>query len=212
MGSGSDLRRSGRGLRAHESPGQGQGARRRVAPPLRCVAEGVSRTWPRTGTAHMPEACSPVGRRRCRRFDPADKPKLATRSAGAEVMEAFKRFTPTMVGGAADLVESTKTAFDGGGVFSSDLGRPEHAVRNPRTRDGRDRERHGGSRRHRQALRVDVPHLQRLHARRGAAVRTHEPSCRLGVDARLDRARRGRTRLINRSSTTPPCARSRTSG
>jgi transketolase len=33
-------------------------------------------------------------------------------------MEAFKGFTPTMVGGAADLVESTKTAFDGAGVFS----------------------------------------------------------------------------------------------
>ena len=52
------------------------------------------------------------------RFDPADKPKIATRGAGATVMEAFKRYTPTMVGGAADLVESTKTTFDGGGVFS----------------------------------------------------------------------------------------------
>ncbi len=52
------------------------------------------------------------------RFDPSDKPKLATRAAGAKVMEAFKPFTPTMVGGAADLVESTKTAFDGGGVFA----------------------------------------------------------------------------------------------
>ena len=53
-------------------------------------------------------------------FDPADKPKLATRSAGAAVMEAFKPFAPTMVGGAADLVESTKTAFDGAGVYSAD--------------------------------------------------------------------------------------------
>ncbi len=52
------------------------------------------------------------------RFDPAEKPKLATRAAGATVMEAFKRHTPTMVGGAADLVESTRTNFDGGGVFS----------------------------------------------------------------------------------------------
>ncbi len=53
-------------------------------------------------------------------FDPADKPKLATRSAGAAVMEAFKPFAPTMVGGAADLVESTKTVFDGAGVYSAD--------------------------------------------------------------------------------------------
>ncbi len=50
---------------------------------------------------------------------------LATRDAGAKAMEAVKRFTPTMVGGAADLVESTKTEFKGGGVFSA-----THAGRN----------------------------------------------------------------------------------
>jgi transketolase len=33
-------------------------------------------------------------------------------------MEAFKSSFPTMVGGAADLVESTKTAFDGAGTFA----------------------------------------------------------------------------------------------
>src|SRR5438874_3662939 len=42
---------------------------------------------------------------------------MATRDAGKKVMQAFKRFTPTMVGGAADLVESTKTEFVGGGLF-----------------------------------------------------------------------------------------------
>ncbi len=51
-------------------------------------------------------------------FDPAEEDWMATRAAGSKVMEAFKGFTPTMVGGAADLVESTKTAFDGAGVFS----------------------------------------------------------------------------------------------
>ena len=50
---------------------------------------------------------------------------VATRDAGARTMEAFKRFTPTMVGGAADLVESTKTEFKGGGVFAA-----THAGRN----------------------------------------------------------------------------------
>ena len=40
-------------------------------------------------------------------------------------MEAFKRFLPTMIGGAADLVESTKTEFKGGGIFSA-----PHAGRN----------------------------------------------------------------------------------
>jgi transketolase len=51
--------------------------------------------------------------------------EVATRDAGAKAMEAFKRFTPTMVGGAADLVESTKTEFKGGGLFSA-----THAGRN----------------------------------------------------------------------------------
>jgi transketolase len=51
--------------------------------------------------------------------------KLATRAAGQQVMAAFAEFAPTMIGGAADLVESTKTLFDGGGEFSS-----VHAGRN----------------------------------------------------------------------------------
>jgi transketolase len=50
---------------------------------------------------------------------------VATRDAAGKTMEAFKRFVPTMVGGAADLVESTKTEFKGGGLFSA-----THAGRN----------------------------------------------------------------------------------
>jgi transketolase len=50
---------------------------------------------------------------------------MATRDAGGRTMEALKRFTPTMIGGAADLVESTKTEFTGGGVFAA-----THAGRN----------------------------------------------------------------------------------
>jgi len=56
-------------------------------------------------------------------FEPGEE--LATRKAAADVMEAFKRYTPTMVGGAADLVESTYTQFLGGGLFSA-----THAGRN----------------------------------------------------------------------------------
>jgi transketolase len=51
--------------------------------------------------------------------------QIATRSAGQKTMAAFAPFAPTMIGGAADLVESTKTVFDGGGEFSS-----VHAGRN----------------------------------------------------------------------------------
>ena len=50
---------------------------------------------------------------------------VATRDAGKMVMQAIKPYTPTMVGGAADLVESTKTEFEGAGLFSA-----THAGRN----------------------------------------------------------------------------------
>jgi transketolase len=56
-------------------------------------------------------------------FEPGES--LATRDVGAKVMDAIKHHTPTMIGGAADLVESTKTEFKGGGVFSA-----THAGRN----------------------------------------------------------------------------------
>src|SRR3954453_8280465 len=42
-----------------------------------------------------------------------EKDKLATRSAGQKAMHAFAEITPTMIGGAADLAESTKTEFPG---------------------------------------------------------------------------------------------------
>jgi transketolase len=51
--------------------------------------------------------------------------QIATRSAGQKTMAAFSEYAPAMLGGAADLVESTKTVFDGGGEFSS-----VHAGRN----------------------------------------------------------------------------------
>ena len=49
-------------------------------------------------------------------FDAGEQ--LATRDAGKKVMQALAPFTPTLIGGAADLAESTKTEFDGGGVFA----------------------------------------------------------------------------------------------
>ncbi len=44
--------------------------------------------------------------------------QIATRSAGQKAMAALAPFGPTMVGGAADLVESTKTVFEGAGEYS----------------------------------------------------------------------------------------------
>jgi transketolase len=49
-------------------------------------------------------------------FEAGDE--IATRSAGQKTMAAFAEYAPTMIGGAADLVESTKTIFEGAGEFS----------------------------------------------------------------------------------------------
>lgn len=49
-----------------------------------------------------------------RSIDWSGKEKIATRSAGQTAMAAMAPFVPTMVGGAADLSESTKTEFPGG--------------------------------------------------------------------------------------------------
>jgi transketolase len=61
--------------------------------------------------------------------------EVATRDAGKQTMQAFKHATPTMVGGAADLVESTKTEFEGCGLFGAEwagrniaFGIREHAM------------------------------------------------------------------------------------
>jgi transketolase len=43
---------------------------------------------------------------------------VATRSAGQKVMGAIAEFGPTMIGGAADLVASTMTEYEGAGQFS----------------------------------------------------------------------------------------------
>jgi transketolase len=60
-------------------------------------------------------------------FDPAEAPSLATRAAGSKVMQAFAPLVPTMLGGAADLAESTKTAFKGEPSFGRErAGRNVH--------------------------------------------------------------------------------------
>ncbi len=68
-------------------------------------------------------------------FDPSEDEAMATRSAGGKVMAAITPFTPTMVGGAADLAGSTKTEFPGEAVYTREtagrnvkFGVREHAM------------------------------------------------------------------------------------
>ena len=60
-------------------------------------------------------------------FDPDEAGALATRAAGSAVMQAFAPYVPTMLGGSADLVESTKTEFKGEPSFTRErAGRNVH--------------------------------------------------------------------------------------
>ena len=60
-------------------------------------------------------------------FDGGERPALATRTAGGAVMQAFAPLVPTMVGGSADLAESTKTVFPDEPSFTRDTaGRNVH--------------------------------------------------------------------------------------
>jgi transketolase len=60
-------------------------------------------------------------------FDPTEAQSVATRAAGSLVMQAFAPHVPTMLGGSADLAESTKTEFKGEPSFSRErAGRNVH--------------------------------------------------------------------------------------
>ena len=64
---------------------------------------------------------------------------------------------------------------------------PQHRLRDPRARDGLDRERALAARRDAQAVRRHVLRLLRLHAPRRAPLGARALPGRLGLDARLDR-------------------------
>ena len=100
-------------------------ARRRAEDPAR--AAEWERAWQGLPTEGLSDALPS--------FDPAEAASVATRAAGSAVMQAFASYVPTMLGGAADLAESTKTEFKGEPGFSRErpgrnvhFGVREHAM------------------------------------------------------------------------------------
>jgi transketolase len=102
-----------------ESGAAAQEEWRRRFDPWRDAFPDMAEDWDRVWAGRLREGW----RESLPSFPPGEE--IATRSAGQKVMAAFAEFGPTMIGGAADLVESTKTLFEGGGEFSS-----VHAGRN----------------------------------------------------------------------------------
>ena len=91
-----------------------------------------------------------------------------------------------------------------------DRGRPQHALRRSRARDGRYRRGHGAARRA-HPLHCYVPHLLRLHAPADAAGRADGAASHLRVHPRLRRPRRGRPDSPAGGAVAGSCAPSRTS-
>ena len=89
------------------------------------------------------------------------------------------------------------------------LRRAQPALRHPRARDGRGRQRARPQRAAR--LRLDLPHLQRLHEGLDPAGLAHAHPVALRLHARLDRPGRGRPDPPARSSSSRACAPSPTS-
>ncbi len=181
-------RRGGRGVPPRDRRGQGPGRRMGVAPrPLRGGAPRPGRGAP--APARRPAArrlgAGPAGvrgrqRGRHAQRQPGHDPGARRRAAGA-----VRRL------GRPLRVEPDRRQGQRPRPLRGRPCRPQPALRRARARDGRDREWHRLPRRLPPLLR-DVPHVQRLHARVGAARRTVRPARDLRVDARLRRPRRGR--------------------
>ncbi len=172
-----DLRRRRRRARAHPLARR---ARRRGA---RRVAGVVRRVGGREPRAQG--AVRPARRRSELPEDIADAlpvfeagKEVSTRAASGTVINALAAELPELWGGSADLAESNLTTIKDGevvhpvGVVDARVVRrpvrPRAALRHPRARDGRDRQRHRAARPD-PRVRRHVPDLQRLHAPRRCA-------------------------------------------
>ena len=123
-----------------------------------------------------------------------DAKGLATRDSSGKVLNAIAKNDPWLMGGSADLYPSTKTrlTFDGAGDFEAgQLQRAQLPLRHSRARDGRDRQRHDAVENPR--LRLDLPHLQRLHEDADPPLGHHGSSLDLDLHPRFHRRRRRRT-------------------
>jgi transketolase len=124
---------------------------------------------------------------------PADAKGLAGRDASQKVLNTLAQNVPWLMGGSADLAPSTKTrlTFEGAGDFSAHeysgrnfhFGIREHAM-------GRGDERHVALQG--PALRLGLPHLQRLRTRSHPPRRDHGDPGGVRLHPRFHRRGRGR--------------------
>ena len=137
-----------------------------------------------------PASRTPGFARRCPTFDAGDGRSRRARRARGDA--GVRPFVPTMIGGAADLVHSTFTEFEGERHFTRDARGPQRRLGRPRARRWARRQRARAARRDREAVRLDVLRLHRLHAPADPALGADEARRRVDLHPRLGRGRRGR--------------------
>ena len=115
----------------------------------------------------------------------------ATRATGKKVMQSFKPFTPTM-SAARPTSSSRPTRSSRAAASSRGRTRAASRVRDPRARDGLDRQRHRRARRHLKPFGSTFLIFSDYMRPAVRPVGADERAGRLGVDARLRRPRRGR--------------------
>ena len=117
-----------------------------------------------------PGACPTAGTRACRRTTPGAE--VATRNASQDAIQALAGAAARAVRRRRRPVRVQPDRRQGRRADHFEAGRPraQPPVRRPRARDGRDRQRHRLPRRV-HPVRRDVPHVQRLHARRRSGSR-----------------------------------------
>ena len=212
LGSGSQLLRPRRGARdcsataipAGERARRrlGGALRRRTATPIRRPAAEFRRRIDGTG---LPDGWDAD----LKTYETGTE--VATRNASQDAIQALAPRLPELFGGAADLSESNLTDVKGEPNFSADepgrnlrFGVREHGMGGIANGIALPRRVH--------PLLRHVPDVQRLHARRRSGWRRcpGSTSSTSGPTIRSGSARTARP--TSRSSTTPPCARSRTCG
>ena len=130
-------------------------------------------TWPTSSIGCSTASCPTAGTAICRPSPPIAK-GMASRDASGKVLNAIAKNVPWLIGGAATWRPPPRPGSPSTARATSTAGqprRPQHALRHPRARDGRGRERavalQGAG------LRLRLPDLQRLRPARHPPERDH---------------------------------------
>ncbi len=186
---------------------RGKAARERMGSDVRRTTARSTRELAQANSAQMRSAriARGLGQRTSRRSRPTRRASpRATRRARCSTRSPQR--VPWLIGGAADLVAVDQDQSEvrrRRQLRARQLWRPQPALRHPRTRHGRDRQRHGAV--GPAAVRLDVPDFQRLHAAADPPLGDHGSAGRSTCSRTIRSASAKTARRTSRSSSWRRC-------